>query len=167
MNGEDLSAALRKIDGALYNKIGEYMDKNKADVYYLEKDQTYAVSDRFANRGCITNVQGNISALKYLKFAGKSILFLSIGIDVYNIYTSTNKPRAITSVAGGWTGAWIGGTAGCKAGAAVGSLAGPEGTAFGGIIGGIAGGIGGYFCGSKMTETVYDKIISPGFYPGK
>ena len=171
MSEKDLSNALKEIEGALYEKIGRYMDANKADVYYLEKDGTYAVTDEVANKGTIVSVNGSdkvINALRYMKIGARVIMIGAAIHDGYEVYTSTNKARTVTSVVGGWTGAYLGASLGGKIGASVGTAVEPGGgTLIGGFVGSLIGGGAGYFFGREVTETIYDKVITPGFKLGK
>ena len=165
------------IDGRMYNKIGAYIDEMRKDVYYLERDRTYAVTDNVANSGRITTIQGSSTAIKAingLKVGSRVIGITAIGIDLYYIYTSGFEARTITTTMGGWAGAyagaWIGGKTGAYLGGEIGSLFGGAGAApgalIGGFVGGIGGGIGGYFWGHKMTETFYDYVVRTGVQPG-
>ena len=168
---EDLSKALNKIEGALYEKIGRYMDANKADVYYLEKDGTYAISDKAANKGTFVSINASnrvMKALNGLKVGARVLKIGAICADGYEIYTSTNKARTVTSVVGGWSGAYLGASLGGKAGGSIGTAVEPGGgTLIGGFIGSLIGGGIGYFVGREVTETIYDEVITPGFKIGK
>ncbi len=165
---------MSQIDGLRYSKLGVYMDKLGKSVYYVEKGGSYAISDAVANTGTVTGVNASpsqIKLIKGLKIGGRVLTVAAIGMDMYEIHTSSYKPRTIVKKVGAWTGAWAGAKAGAWIGGGVGTTVGsafagigavPGGTA-GSIIGSIAGGISGYFAGEYVTETVYDRIITRGF----
>lgn len=79
------------------------------------------------------------------------MIVLAVANDVYEVYTSTNKARTITSKVVGWESASIGATYG----AATLSESGP-----GAILGAVGGGILGYWISTTVKETVYDWIFT-------
>jgi hypothetical protein len=110
---------------------------------------------------------------RFVKWGGRALLVVGIGIDAADVYFAENKPKVITEKAGAWAGAWAGAKAGAwggaKAGAAIAvglGFAGPQAAApeevvtvpvgglIGGIVGGLAGGIGGYIGGGKVTKAI-------------
>ncbi|MDQ0299635.1 hypothetical protein J2S78_002055 [Salibacterium salarium] len=87
------------------------------------------------------------------KWGGRALAPVGIGMDVYDIATSSpgeDREEAVGSAAGGWSGA----AAGATGGAALGSVVPGVGSAIGGAV----GGIGGYFGGSKLGEFITDKV---------
>ena len=114
------------------------------------------------NNKYVKSVSGK--TVQGLKIGSKFLLPAAIGVAVYQIHTAEDKAREITRQIGGFAGATAGGALGGKGGAGVGTLFGPgPGTVIGGIVGGIGGSIGGFFLGQKVTETIYDVIITNGF----
>jgi len=170
--------AMSQINGAMYSKVGKYMDDMRKGVYYLAKDGAYAISDAVANKGVIKTFQGSaaaMNAIKGMRIGGRVLGVVAIGLDLYEIHTSGYEARTITKVAGGWAGAWAGGVIGAKAGAIGGGAVGvwcagvgaAPGAAAGGFFGGLGGGIVGYFAGREITETVYDYVTTSGVKRGK
>ena len=88
------------------------------------------------------------------RIGGRLMIVVGAAADTIRIIEAEDKPRTITSVAGGWTGATIAGSA---AGAwfAPADIAGPWAWAGHGVVVVVAG-AGGYMLGSEVTETVYD-----------
>jgi len=97
---------------------------------------------------------------------GKVATGVAVGVSVYNIATSDNKPKAVVEEAGGWAGAWAGGVAGAEGGAGVGAVVGlgvfdevtiPVGSLLGGIGGSIWGGIHGKNVGTAAYDAATQK----------
>ncbi|HYF63883.1 MAG TPA: hypothetical protein VD886_13770, partial [Herpetosiphonaceae bacterium] len=91
---------------------------------------------------------------KYIKWGGRLLLVVGIGLDAYEVYTAENKPKTITKKAGAWAGSLAAG--GVAANAASPMLAGgPWGwAAYGGTV--LVAGGAGYFVGGEITETIYE-----------
>ena len=158
----------KEVDGLKYSKLGKWMDEQGAPCYKV--GNAYAVSDKVANQGTIVSLSGSeksVKALNGLRIGSRILTLGAMCVDGYEIWTSTNKARTVTSVIGGWTGAYYGASLGGKGGAVAGSLVGPEGTVIGGAAGTLIGGAVGYFIGREVTETIYDKVVSYGFKIGK
>lgn len=152
-----------KVDGLKFEKLGKWMDETGASVYKVGKN--YAVSDAAANKGIINSIRGSagsINALKGLKIAGKTLLFVGIALDAYEIHSSGYNPRTISGVAGGWAGAWAGAKVGGAIGTGIGIWIGGVGEVVTAPAGAIIGGIGGYFGGKAASQIVYDKITTKG-----
>jgi hypothetical protein len=105
------------------------------------------------------------NAAKYFKYAGRTLMLVGAGLDIYSIVESKAPLRRASEVVGGWALAWVG----CKVvgagGAAIGTAVTPGvGSAVGGVAGCIIGSITGYFGGSAIGATVYDwaeTVFSP------
>ena len=164
--------------GRVYGKVGEYMDKNGADAYFLEKDGNYALSDNFANSAPVTGFAGKgapdllkklerpelspeasaalkewNSAAEMFKWGNRTVAILAIASAGYEIYTAENKPKEITKqIAGFAAGSYAAGATGI-----VFSETGPFDLLF------IAGGFAyGYFVGSKTVETIWQMTFERG-----
>lgn len=92
---------------------------------------------------------------------GKVATGVAVGVSVYNIATSDNKPKAVIEETGGWAGAWTAGVAGAEGGAGVGAVLGlgifDEVTIpLGSLIGGIGGSIWGGIHGKNIGAAAYD-----------
>jgi hypothetical protein len=107
-----------------------------------------------------------VRVLNGLKWAGRTLIVVAAATDIYEIHSGGYEPRTIVKKAGFWTGAWAGGAAAGSIYAATGAdLAGPWGWAGHARVV-IAGGVGGGLAGDKVTETVYDYIVTEGVKPG-
>lgn len=102
--------------------------------------------------------------LRTYRHLGRPLFILGAAVDVYDVYTASNRPLAVARVAGGWAGAFLGCRVGGQAGAWIGGAAGGSasfgvgiapGAAVGAIGGCLAGGVGGYFAGSAAGEQFY------------
>ena len=110
-------------------------------------------------RGNVTNVRPNPTSslgrsTGYLRWGGKAVLVVGIGISAYRIGTASKEelPRVIGEEAGGWTGG-LGGAALVAGGCiAFGIASGGIGLFLCGLAGGIAGGIGGSYVGGEIGE---------------
>ena len=180
LKGKERSAVRSEVLGRMYSKVGEYLNANNKDVYFLERDGTYAVSDNYVNyHGRITEVSGpgatellnkfsrpslngeSAAALKAfgeanrtIKWGGRAMLAVAVAADVYEIYQSKDIYKTINKKVGGWSGAISAGAFGAEWG----SVAGPWGTALGGVLFGAAG----YIMGEETTSQVQDYIFSKG-----
>lgn len=151
------SNLLKEVDALKYEKLEQWINEKGASSYKV--GNFYAVSDAVANKGTISSLKtlsGTARSLNGLKIGGKAIVLVAIGLDAYEIYTSENKARTITSVVGGWGGAAAGAPLGAKGGAII-------GVGVGAAVGGLVGGISGYFIGREITETVYDLVSTKGY----
>ncbi len=153
------------VDGLKYSKLGKWMDEQGASCYKI--GNSYAVSDEVANKGTIVSISAPekvVNALRYMRFGARVLMIGAMLADGYEVYTSTNKARTVTSVVGGWSGVWLGASLGGKVGASAGTAIEPGGgTVIGGFVGSLIGGGVGYFVGREVTETIYDTVISYGF----
>jgi len=108
------------------------------------------------------------------KIGGRTLIFVGIASDGYDLYMADDRVRELTVIAGGWAGAAAGGWGGAKVGGVVGGGVGVwaggvgavPGATIGGTIGGIGGAIGGYFAGREITKTVYDWVFEKGVPSG-
>ncbi|REK29528.1 MAG: RHS repeat-associated core domain-containing protein [Planctomycetota bacterium] len=135
---------------------------------------------RATNHSVTTSSKFTGRALTVLKWGGRGVFVVSVGMSAVDIYYAESKARAVTKTVGGFAGAYAGGWAGAKGGAATGvfiagvvgqagpQLATPEeivtvpaGGIIGGFLGGIGGGILGAFIGTEVAETVYDWMFTP------
>ena len=178
-----------EIYGKLYSKIGQYMDACKAEIYYLEKDGTYAMTDKVANKLARVSLKGNAKnisqlmksripkageakfaervgngrGISYGKIAGTSVFLVAAATDVYEIYTSTNKSYTITKKLYGWSTAAMGSYAATSlvAGQCGPQVALPE-EVLTVPIAAFIGGMTGYFVGEEVNEYIYKFLISKG-----
>jgi YD repeat-containing protein len=168
--------------GRVYGKVGEFMNKDGASAYFLEKDGTYALSESFANSSKVTGFSGagapNLlkqlestnsgqrageaatKALKELdgsaklyKWGTKTIAIIGIATAAYEIYRAENKPKEFTKqVVGLAAGSYCAGVCALST-----SETGP-----GAIIGGTLGFAFGYFIGSESTELIWQITFERG-----
>ena len=180
---------MQKIYGNLYSKIGVYMDKLGKDVYFLEKDNTYAVSDRLSNSAKRIGFKGKVTELfrsrtvsartgesayakavaknnkfSFLKFGKNTVLLVAVAADVYEVYTSEDKSYTVTKKIYQWSYSAMGAYAFTTLAA---GQAGPQALipeeAVTVPIAGILGGITGYLFGEVVHEVVHKYSIKKGF----
>lgn len=82
---------------------------------------------------------------------GRGLIVGGVGMSIYNISISDNKPIAAIRESGIWGGALAGAESGAILGGAIG---GPLGAAAGGIGGGILGGIAGESAVNSLLEPI-------------
>jgi len=116
-------------------------------------------------RGAITSVRPNpVSALgraaPALRWVGRGLLVISIGISAYRIGTATPKelPRVLGEEGGGWLGG-AGGSA-LAAGLCIAFGVATEGVGLFlcGALGGIGGGLGGSYLGGELGEGAGNRL---------
>lgn len=117
-----------------------------AEPGVLEAAQKLAESERWAGR-----VQGAF------RVGGKVLIVVGAAADAYEIYTATDKAKAVTEVAGGWAGATATGGA-FAAWFAPADVAGPWAWAAHGV-GTLAAGAAGYWAGSHVTRMIYELTV--------
>jgi hypothetical protein len=117
-------------------------------------------ASRLGGTASKTNTSVN-SQVETMGKIGKAAAVVAVGVAVYDVATSDNKPKAVIRNGGALVGAAVGGELGAKTGAAIGVWFGGAGAVpgaiIGGIIGSIAGGIVGATSGDKAYETITDK----------
>ena len=115
------------------------------------------------------------------RIGGRVLIFVAVSVSTYEIYTAENKAKEVTRQVGGWSGAWVGaklgGYGGAKLGAGAAAVAGQLGpqvgapeeivtvpvcAGVGGLVGGLGGAVVGWWCGSEVTETVYEWTFEQG-----
>ena len=107
-------------------------------------------------------------ALKTLKPAARSAMFVGAGMDAYSIGKEAhesmqtgewdNTVDQAAHVAGGWAGAYAGAKGLGALGAGLGTMVAPGiGTMIGGALGGFVGGMAGYMGGSALADWATQK----------
>ena len=88
--------------------------------------------------------------------AGKVMGAAAIGLSIYNIATSDDKPKAMATETGALAGGIVLGELGASGGAALGfTIGGPAGALIGSIVFGVAGSVGGSLWGAEIGNKVY------------
>lgn len=103
---------------------------------------------------------------KYLKYGGRILLVVALGVDVYSVVVAKKRWRRGVRVLAGWGGAWTGCEVVGAGGAAAGTAVEPGGgTAIGGFLGCMVGGVAGSAGASWVTGKAYDWIEETFFEP--
>lgn len=91
------------------------------------------------------------------RVGGRVMIVVGVAVDAYQIYTASDKAKAIAEVAGGWTAATLAGTAFAEAFAPA-DFAGPVAWAIHGVGTLVVGGVA-YYIGSSAAKTIYELTI--------
>lgn len=116
--------------------------------------QEFGIADH-ASAGAAGKALGVFA--KYFKYAGRTLLVVGIGIDVYSIVVASNPLRRSVQVVSAWTGAVQGCRLGGRGLGAVGTCIEPGlGTIIGGLGGCAIGGFIGYLTAEAASGYAYD-----------